>query len=262
MAAGTIAALLAPFGLAAPAFWVMDISSRWILFVAHRISELEGSVTAIVTPSDWVVSLLALGGLWGVLWSGRGRILGVFPVALAFGLWAQTQRPDLFISGDGALAGLLLDQGRAISNAKGGGFTAQTWLENDGDLAVQEDAAKRGGFEGAKGARSFRLGPWRGVILTRLNLAENLSDTCATVDIIVVLASIPPETPNPGTGQTTKCLIINRDILDKTGTLAVWATDTGLEFIPSRVAPRIWSGPRPVMQPFTLAVPNSEKLRP
>jgi competence protein ComEC len=42
MAAGVMAALLAPFGAAAPALWVMEMSGAWILAVAHWVAGLDG----------------------------------------------------------------------------------------------------------------------------------------------------------------------------------------------------------------------------
>ena len=47
MAAGATAALLAPLGLAALPLWIMDLSARWILFIAYWIAGLEGAVTPI-----------------------------------------------------------------------------------------------------------------------------------------------------------------------------------------------------------------------
>ena len=50
MAAGAIAALLAPIGIAGPALWVMERAGAWILFIAHWVAGLEGAVTPIVQP--------------------------------------------------------------------------------------------------------------------------------------------------------------------------------------------------------------------
>ena len=89
MAAGALAALLAPFGLAAPALWVMELSARWILFVAHWVAGLEGAVTPIVAPGPWVLPLITLAGCWLVLMRGRGRRLAGLPVTVALALWVN-----------------------------------------------------------------------------------------------------------------------------------------------------------------------------
>jgi competence protein ComEC len=159
MAAGAVAALLAPFGLAGPALWVMELSARWILFIAHWIAGLEGSVTPIVAPGPWALPLITLAGCWAVLMRGRARLVAIMPMVVGLSLWAMTERPPILISSDGALVGVMGAEGRALSAAKGAGFTAESWLEKDGDLAVQEEAYQRTGFSGPKGARLFTLTP-------------------------------------------------------------------------------------------------------
>jgi competence protein ComEC len=74
MAAGAMAALLAPFGLAMPALWLMELAARWILFVAHWVAGLDGAVTPIPAPGPWAVPLIAAAGGLGRAdaWAGAG----------------------------------------------------------------------------------------------------------------------------------------------------------------------------------------------
>ena len=58
----------------------------------------------------------------------------------------MAERPALLVSGDGSCLGLAGPEGRALSRAAGGGFAAENWLENDGDLVGQEPAAERAGL--------------------------------------------------------------------------------------------------------------------
>lgn len=186
MPGGAVAALLAPFGLAAPALWVMEMGSRWILFVAHRVAEVGNAVTGIPAPPDIVLPVLTLGALWIVLVTGRARWIGGGAIAAALMLWAtDAPRPVLLVSADGNLAGLLGPEGRALSAAKGAGFTAEVWLQNDGDLAAQDAAAARPGFQGPRGARSFALAGWRGVLLTGKMAGAAVDDACRTYDLVI-----------------------------------------------------------------------------
>ena len=146
MGAGAVAALLAPIGLSWPALWVMDMSARWILYVAHWVAGLDGAVTPIPSPEPWVMPLIALGALWLVLWAGRGRLAGAAPLVLGLVLWGMTERPVGLISSDGALVGLMSPEGRALSAPKGAGFAAKSWLEDDGDLALPEDGGAAAGI--------------------------------------------------------------------------------------------------------------------
>ncbi len=235
MPGGALAALLAPFGLEGPALWLMGLGSAWILYVAGWIAGLDGSVTAIPAPSVWVIPVLTLGALWLVTGTGRVRLLGVVPMIAALVLWVLSPRPDLLIAGDGRIAGLLTEQGRALSASRGGGFAAENWLQNDGDLASQQDAAARPGFDGPKGARRFVIGGVPGVVLSgKAGLAAAPSD-CAAGGI-VVLAAVAEGVDGP-------CALIDEGLLRKTGAIAIWVQDGGLRLVPARGAARRWQPP-------------------
>lgn len=235
MPAGALAALLAPIGLEALPLWFMEQGARWILFVAHWIAGLEGSVTAIPTPGPWVLPLFTLGSLWLILWRGRVQLVGVLPVLAAFAMWAMAERPALLISGDGKLLGLAGPEGRALSAAKGGGFAAENWLQNDGDLAQQEAAAERPGFDGPRGERRFELAGLSGVQLSGKGAEARLAEACAS-DALVILAASAEAAPQG-------CRLIDADTLAATGPLAVWITDDGAMVERTKVAQRLWSPP-------------------
>ena len=240
MASGAVAALLVPVGLAALPLWVMEQASAWILFVAHWIAGLQGAVTPIIAPGPWVLPLITVGGMWVVLAHGRLRLAGVVPVVLAFGLWTQASRPALLISADGALAGLTGAEGRALSAAKGAGFAAENWLQNDGDLATQDAAAARPGFTGPKGARRFDLGGVDGVILTGKAGIATVASACAAVQIVVLADTADSKVPGG-------CLLIDRAFLRNTGALALDVVDGAVRITPARGAARVWTRRGPVL---------------
>ncbi len=242
MAAGAVAVLLAPFGLAAPAFWVMDMAARWILAVAHWVAGLEGAVTPIPAPGPAVIPLITLAGAWAILWRGRGRLAALPVLALALTLWAMTLRPALLISADGALVGLIGPEGRALSAPRGARFAAETWLQDDGDLAGPADAAARPGFWGPKTARGFQLDAWRGVVLTGSGAPAAVAAACAGHDLVVLPARHdPPPASPPG------CLLIDRKLLRQTGALALSVEDGALILDPARGAARLWMADTPVL---------------
>ncbi len=247
MASGAVAALLVPLGLEALPLWVMEQAARWILFVAQWVASLDGAVTPVIAPGPLVVPLITVGGLWAVLCRGRIRLGGLAPLMLAFGLWSQADRPALLISSDGALVGLMGPQGRALSAAKGAGFAAENWLQNDGDLTGQTEAADRPGFTGPKGARRFDFAGLQGIVLTGKAAPSLARKACGEVQI-VVLAAVA-EGPLPG-----GCLLIDRVFLKTTGSLALDLHDGRVHITPARGAARIWAGrgevpQQPVLQP-------------
>jgi competence protein ComEC len=255
MGAGAVAALLAPFGIAAPALWVMDIGSRWILFVAHWIASLEGAVTAIPSPGPWVLPLITLGGIWIIVWQGRARWAGAAPLVMAFALWIVAERPVALIDEAGGLIGLMGPEGRVLSAAAGSGFAARNWLENDGDLATQKEAAGRAGFSGPKGVRAFRLLDWSGVILTGKGAADRAGDACAVADLIIVAARLDPVPQG--------CLVLDQSRLAGLGALAVWSEGPdGLRLDPTHRVKRIWSPAAPAADDIWLPLPEQKRPNP
>lgn len=249
MAAGALAALLAPFGFAAPALWLMELAARWILYIAHWIADLEGAVTPIPAPGPWALPLIALAGCWLILMRGRTRAWSALPLALGLALWAMAERPVLLISSDGRLVGLMGPDGRALSQEKGAGFTAVTWLEKDGDLAAQDVAFRRPGFTGDKTARFFTLGancgtgqacaglpPLRGAVLS--GDAPDLGRACAVADLVILSATADGQRPKG-------CAVIDGALLRRTGALAVHMKRGVWVLEPAARSGRIWMGAKP-----------------
>lgn len=235
MPAGAVAALLAPFGLAWLPLWVMDLGSRWILWIAHWIASLDGAVSGVHSPPALFLPVLSVGALWVILFQGRVRALGAVPIILAFVAWGMAGRPAMLISSDAVLVGLLEQDGRAMSSAKGAGFSADSWLENDGDLAEQDVAAARIGFTGPKGQRSFVIEGVRGIHLKGKAAEGALADACGKADFVVIAARV--KAPPIG------CTVIDQGFLRKTGAIAVWSKPEGLLIQPALSAKRLWTMP-------------------
>ncbi len=243
MPAGALAALLAPFGLAALPLWLMGLGCDWILFVAHVVAGWEGAVTAVPIPGSWVLPLVTLGGIWLAVWRGYGRLVGVAPILIALGLWTQATRPDLLVAPDAALIGLATEAGRVLSAPKGAGFAAQSWLENDGDLADQPTAAARSGMAGTVGNQTFRIGAWQVVYLKGKAATERLPAACANADLVIIAAD--------GEAAPKGCQVIDPAFLKQTGGLALWQIkdSTALRLDPVRQGHRLWQGrARPILQ--------------
>jgi competence protein ComEC len=235
MPAGAMAALLAPFGLSAAPLWVMEAGSAWILGVAHWVAGMEGAVTGIISPPASALPLITLGMLWVILWQGRWRIVGVVPVIVALWVWSEAPRPALLVARDGSLIGAMGPDGRVLSQDRGAGFAARSWLENDGDLATADDAAGRAGFSGPPGAREIMLGSVRIVVLTgKVGLAQ-LGTACVRADL-TILAALLPEAP-------MGCRVMDQTLLARTGPLAFWPEGEGLRVEPTETGSRRWSRP-------------------
>jgi competence protein ComEC len=140
MPSAILAAALAPFGGEALGLWGMTLGLGAILDVASYVADLPHSVSYIKAPPPKALGILAASVLFGILWRGRMRILAVIPAFAAMVLWINFPRPDVLISGDGRLIGVMVQGARVLNAAKGSGFVARSWLENDGRPISQSAA--------------------------------------------------------------------------------------------------------------------------
>ncbi|MEQ9693993.1 ComEC/Rec2 family competence protein [Shimia sp. SDUM112013] len=141
--AAVAAACLAPLGLEGVGLWAMEQGLRAILTVAGYVAALDGAQGHLPSPPKLFLPVFTLGMLWVILWQGRMRWLGFGGVLLAIVLWAKTDRPVILIADSGGIVGVMTPGGRALSKARGQGFVALNWLENDGDGGTQAAAAAR-----------------------------------------------------------------------------------------------------------------------
>lgn len=101
MPAEALALLFDIVGIGGPFWWVAGLGLRFLLWLAHSVATLPGSVTALPSMPLGAYLLMALGGLWIALWRTRARRLGLVPLAVGM-LWALlTPAPDLLVTGDG-----------------------------------------------------------------------------------------------------------------------------------------------------------------
>lgn len=176
--------------------------------------------------------MIVCGGLLLLLWQGRMRWLGALPIGFALALWPQSYRPVVLISGDAGLVGIMTPQGRAVSRSSGKGFVAENWLENDGDLATQAEAALRWGADSEPKVRRFQTLSYELVYVQGKTGLAQFGEICSDQQIVVVSV----ETDR----ISGACRLITPKTLRDSGALAVTATG---EVIPTNSPERrrIWS---------------------
>ncbi|OBY27219.1 ComEC/Rec2 family competence protein [Leisingera sp. JC1] len=229
--AAVLALCLVPFGLEWIGLAVMQWGMEWILWVARTVSGFDGSVSHVAAPGPWVLPLLAGGFIFAVVWKGRLWLTGLLPAACALALWSMGERPHVLIADSGGLIGVMETEGRALSRAKGQGFTAEIWLENDGDPASQPVSASRWAAE-LNGLPVWQGDKFRLIHAPGKRKLTTASD-CKSRDIVISTV--------PGGGG---CLLLTPEVMRQTGSIAL--TRRG-EMLTARDAAgeRPWTGWQP-----------------
>ncbi len=234
MPAAVVAALLSLIGLHQIGLWIMDPPIRWILGVANEVASWDGALSFVHVPPPGVLALLAVGCLAAILWRHPSRSLGVVAVVIALVLWSRAERPPVLVASSGGLVGLMTEDGRVLSKPRGDGFSARSWLENDGDPTEQPDAAARAGLGGTKGATEFMVGALKGTHLTGRGASELVDEACRNNDIVVF----------SGEADAPKgCVLYDRVKLRQSGALALWPDGDDLRIVTSaeRAGARLWN---------------------
>lgn len=236
MPAGVMAAILGPFGLEAPALWALEQGCELILVISDWVAGMHGALIPVPAPPGLVLPLFGLGGAVVLIAQGwRLRGFGAVVSVLALGIWATTHRPILLVAGDGTLVGVMTEAGRALSKEKGGGFIAQSWLENDGDLALQAEGFARGAFIGKKGTLSTEVAGQPLRIFTGKGAATRAASACSNNAIVVVSEDVDDDAGN--------CRLYDRSRLSQSGALAFYADGGALSVVTARevTGVRLWN---------------------
>ncbi len=234
MPAAVIAGAFSFVGLDAVPFWIMGAGIDWILNVANWVSNLGGAVISVPQAQNWVLPLIALGGVHFIVWKGWMRWGGVIMCFIAFLSWWQVQRPDVLISDTGRLLGVLENGKRALNRDRGSGFAARVWLENDGDQSNQEDASKRSNIFADKMVFKVMDAPI-GYIWSKKAKPTDIESICRQVEILI--------SPNWKDSISTKCLHITKPYLRYHGAVAVFQSAGSVQIKTARqeTGERLWN---------------------
>jgi competence protein ComEC len=241
MPAGMLAAALMPLGLDGPALRVMGWGCETVLAVAREVASWPGAAQTARPLPSWGMATVAFGMVWLCLWRLRWRWLGV-PV-LAFGLMSPMlhRSPDLFVSGDARLVGVVAGGEMWLQRQPGAStMTRDFWLRDHGLTAARalpasgEEAG--GAIHCAPGA--CRLQPVPDGPVAILLRGDPPGDACGRVGLVV--------SAEPVRGRCPGSHVIDRFSVWRNGPHAVWFEAGALRI----VSDRAWRGERPWVPPM------------
>lgn len=190
MPAALFALLLMPFGLDAPALWVMGKGVELMLAVAHFVSGWQGANDLVPSVPRLPLLLVVAGGLWLALWRRLWRVAGLLPILIGFALWSPGQRPDILIDREGAVAAVRMADGRLAATTRRSSYALKEWLQHEGDLRTPKEAGNN------KPMRCDRHGcAYYEAERPRIAFPQDmeaLADDCEVADIIIARVPVRP----------------------------------------------------------------------
>jgi competence protein ComEC len=233
---GALSAVLAPLGLHAVPLTAMGAGISAILAIAEWAAALPGAVRGVPAAPAGAMALIALGGLWLALWRTPQRLFGFAAMAAGLLLWAGAEtRPEVLIAPRGALIGALGPDGRALDRPRGAGYAAESWLERDGDLAGQAEAAERPGVEREdRRATAALSNGWRVELLRGGAPPPRVRRRCEARTVVVAWGAREAE--------GGPCLLLDRSALDRLGAVAIRPEGDGVRIEGARPVAerRLW----------------------
>lgn len=258
MPAGMAALVLMPFGLEAPALWVMGWGVEGILATARLVAAWPDASPVLEPLPGWALMGATFGFCWLALWRGPVRLAGVPVTAAALAAGLAASPPDLLVSADGRLIALRTGQGVFLQEQPGAtAFARSALLRQLGATEAQplpaEGEAAGGAIACDRAACRFRPRPDaplavllrsapapRGQRFPDPPTPEAVRAACAEVALLVSAEPIRP--------RCTTAASVDRFTVWREGAQAIWLGVAGVEVLSDRAArgERPWVPPPPL----------------
>ncbi|PCJ71233.1 MAG: metal-binding protein [Rhodobiaceae bacterium] len=240
MPAALLAYLLMPFGLDAPALWIMEQGLIGVVAIATEVSSWEGAVVHAPSFSSLGLGFVALGGLLLALLQTKLRRAGIAFLVVGGVFATQERPPDILIDGDARLVAVRNDEGQYMWTGSTARYARETWLRRSG---MSADTRIRDHLMACDSLGCIAQG---GPIQRRLTIAVSkttgsLSDDCARADILI--AHVPVR--GRLRARCNASLIIDRFDIARHGAHAIYLSEGPGPTIERIVTVREWRGERP-----------------
>ena len=127
------ALLLDLVGLGGPFWWVASKGVEIILWIAHTISNLPGSVSMLPSMPIWAYGAMIAGAFWFGIFRTSARYLGIAPFVIGATAMVLAPRPDILVTGDGKHLAVTNGAGEfALLRDRAGDYVKSALAENAG----------------------------------------------------------------------------------------------------------------------------------
>lgn len=213
-------------GLGAPLWWVTGQALHLLLALAHAVAAQPFAAWSLPYFPAAALGLVAVGGLWFVLWRTNARLLGLPPMVAGAVAMTLASAPDLLVTGDGRhMAVRQADGSLALLRGRAGEYVRQAVSASAGKGSGEgQELPALADARNARCSRDLCTVLVRGrdrdwiILATRTNVRVPWSafvDACARADIVVSDRRLP-------TGCVPRWLKLDRARLRQTGGVAVY----------------------------------------
>jgi competence protein ComEC len=237
-----LALLLAPFGIAEPCYWLLDLAIGALIDVSHVTASLPGAVARYPAMPVTAFAFIMAGGLWLCLWQTRRRLFGLplIAIGLAGALFARA--PDVIVDGKGRHLALVDNGTMRLLRPRAGSYVRDMWqaaagLRTSGDLDDRADTVcgpdacmaviRRGG-------RDWSLLATRSSYHIDRSVMEQ---ACLSADIVVSDRHLPR-------WCKPRWLMLDQRTLNQTGALAIWLSPLRIETVTAGDGAHPWAAVR------------------
>jgi competence protein ComEC len=236
-----LALLFDSVGLAAPLWWLTGQSLELLLWLSRSVAAVPGAQAALASVPVMAFGLIIGGGFWLMLWHGRIRWWGGFPI-VAGALWALlTPPPDLLITGDGMHMAVRNEDGTLSTlRPRAGEYVRSVLSERAGMIGDLDDLDILPGADCTtdtcrvnvqRGGRNWRILATR----SRYMLPPaQLRIECAAADIVVSDRRLPD-------WCRPRWFKADRALLAKTGGITVTLASGRLETVAEGLGSHPWA---------------------
>jgi competence protein ComEC len=188
MPSAALSVVAMPFGLEHGPLQVMGWGIGLMLSLGRFVSALPGAVTVTHAFPMPALVVIALGGLWILIWRRRWRWWGMPPILAGIALAVLAPQPDLMIAPDARTLALRGSDGllHFVLTPKDK-YAASRWLLRDGDSRDWQEAI------GMPSTRCDGLGcitSQKGLVIAIGLRPEALADDCERADIVISAAPV------------------------------------------------------------------------
>lgn len=192
MPSAVIGTLLVPFGLDGVVWSMMGEGMRGVLFVANKVSNLEGAAPPVPRAPPYLFALLVSALVVLVIFRSALRFLSIPILLLWLILLRSAPLPDLMIAADGRMALFRAESGKytLLSPATPSTFTLQQWLPALGDPRLPADPSLKQGTKCDRDGCTGRTSAGYRIVLGLSPEAARLD--CQRADILITARRFAP----------------------------------------------------------------------